>query len=222
MLKTLLRTSCINGRSVPRKQISGCILSRNVNLSWYAANNQQQRLLRQFSLPLESHISLQYDDVKIQYYLFKLVRNFHASIKWNNKYIVNYAKERTTKCKKCKTKIETGDLRVGKVVTNPLSKGAGDMKLWYHPRCMVETFKLTTTMIEKMEGFGDLELEAKDNITKLINGTSLECTYSNKIIKFCQKHEILLANIHDIVKSLFRTFFIKVNIETDFSYNIGT
>ncbi|CAG2221092.1 LIG3 [Mytilus edulis] len=169
MLKTLLRTSCINGRSVPRKQISGCFLSRNVNLSWFAANNQQERLLRQFSLSLESHISLQYDHVKIQYYLFKLVRNFQSSNKWNNKYIVNYAKEGTTKCKKCKTKIETGDLRVGKVVTNPLSKGAGDMKLWYHPRCMVETFKLTTTMIEKMEGFGDLELEAKDNITKLIN-----------------------------------------------------
>ncbi|CAC5407617.1 LIG3 [Mytilus coruscus] len=75
----------------------------------------------------------------------------------------------TTKCKKCKFKIEKGDLRVGKVVTNPLSKGVGDMKLWYHPRCMVEKFKLTTTMIQKMEGFGDLEQEDKDNLNRMIN-----------------------------------------------------
>ncbi|KAL3861294.1 hypothetical protein ACJMK2_007333 [Sinanodonta woodiana] len=90
------------------------------------------------------------------------------------KFIVGYAKLGTSNCKKCRVKIEKGSLRVGKVVPNPFSDEGGDMKNWYHPSCIFETFKrarATTKKIEDsddLEGFADLEDEDKDLIQKLI------------------------------------------------------
>ena len=93
-----------------------------------------------------------------------------------NKYIVGYARLGTSSCKKCKSKIDKGGLRIGKVVSNPFSDEGGDMKQWYHPSCMFETFKrarATTKKIEEpedMEGFGDLQQEDKDSLNKMIDG----------------------------------------------------
>ncbi|KAK3581407.1 hypothetical protein CHS0354_016266 [Potamilus streckersoni] len=92
----------------------------------------------------------------------------------DQKFIVGYAKLGTSNCKKCKVKIDKGSLRVGKVVPNPFSDEGGDMKNWYHPSCIFETFKrarATTKKIEDsedLEGFADLENEDKDLIKKLI------------------------------------------------------
>lgn len=100
-----------------------------------------------------------------------------------NKYVVGYAKLGTSGCKKCKSKIEKGGLRIGKVVSNPFSEEGGDMKQWYHPQCMFETFKrarATTKKIEEpddMEGFGNLQQEDKDVLKKMIDGECLfKCT----------------------------------------------
>jgi DNA ligase-3 len=49
-----------------------------------------------------------------------------------NKYIVGYARLGTSSCKKCKSKIDKGGLRIGKVVSNPFSDEGGDMK----PSCV--------------------------------------------------------------------------------------
>ncbi|XP_071147828.1 DNA ligase 3-like [Mytilus edulis] len=93
----------------------------------------------------------------------------------DNKYIVGYAKLGTSGCKKCKTKIAKGELRIGKVTTNPFSDEGGDMKQWFHPNCMFETFKrarATTKKIEEgedMDGFGDLQQEDKDHLNKMID-----------------------------------------------------
>lgn len=94
----------------------------------------------------------------------------------DNKYVVGYAKLGTSSCKKCKQKIDKGGLRVGKVTPNPFSDDGGDMKQWFHPKCIFETFvkaRATTKKIEEpedAEGFGDLNQEDKDVIKQLIEG----------------------------------------------------
>ncbi|KAF3840597.1 hypothetical protein F7725_006459 [Dissostichus mawsoni] len=50
----------------------------------------------------------------------------------DQKFIVEYAKRGTAGCKKCKEKIMKGIVRIGKVVPNPFSESAGEMKEWYH------------------------------------------------------------------------------------------
>ncbi|XP_060066449.1 DNA ligase 3-like [Ylistrum balloti] len=91
----------------------------------------------------------------------------------DNRFIVGYAKLGTSGCKGCKTKIEKGSLRIGKVTANPFG-GDGDMKQWYHPSCIFNTFKrarATTKKIEEpddMEGFSEILPEDKDEINKLI------------------------------------------------------
>ncbi|XP_021375504.1 DNA ligase 3-like [Mizuhopecten yessoensis] len=91
----------------------------------------------------------------------------------DNRYVIGYAKLGTSGCKGCKTKIEKGSLRIGKVTANPFG-GDGDMKQWYHPSCIFNTFKrarATTKKIEEpddMEGFSEIQQEDKDMINKLI------------------------------------------------------
>ena len=93
----------------------------------------------------------------------------------DNKYIVGYAKLGTSSCKKCKQKIEKGSLRIGKVTPNPFTDDGGDMKQWFHPSCIFETFvraRATTKKIEDpddVEGFGDLKQEDKEVIKDLID-----------------------------------------------------
>ena len=59
------------------------------------------------------------------------------------RYCVEYAKTGRSSCKKCKSQIEKGVSRVGKITTNPFSDDGGEMKVWYHTRCMFETLKVT-------------------------------------------------------------------------------
>ena len=93
-----------------------------------------------------------------------------------NRYLTGYAKLGTSSCKKCKQKIDKGALRIAKLVSNPFSEDAGDMKQWFHPACIFETFvraRATTKKIEDtedVEGFSDLQQEDKDLILQLIKG----------------------------------------------------
>lgn len=58
-------------------------------------------------------------------------------------------------------------------------KDGGDMKQWFHPACMFETFvraRATTKKIEDpddVEGFADLDQDGKDVILNLIKGVRL-------------------------------------------------
>lgn len=58
------------------------------------------------------------------------------------RYCVEYAKTGRSACKKCKSQIEKGVSRIGKITTNPFSDDGGEMKVWYHTRCMFETLKV--------------------------------------------------------------------------------
>lgn len=89
---------------------------------------------------------------------------------------MEYAKRGTAGCKKCKDKIVKGIVRIGKIVPNPFSESAGEMKEWYHVKCIFEKLeraRATTKKIEdltELEGWEELQDEDKDLIKKHISG----------------------------------------------------
>lgn len=92
------------------------------------------------------------------------------------RFCVDYAKRSTAGCKKCKEKIVKGVCRIGKVVPNPFSESGGDMKEWYHVKCMFEKLeraRATTKKIEdltELEGWEELEDNEKEQISQHIAG----------------------------------------------------
>lgn len=93
------------------------------------------------------------------------------------RFLVEYAKRGTAGCKKCKDKIAKGIVRIGKVVPNPFSESAGEMKEWYHVKCIFEKLeraRATTKKIEdltELEGWEELLDEDKELINKHVSGT---------------------------------------------------
>ncbi|TRY78644.1 hypothetical protein TCAL_13609 [Tigriopus californicus] len=92
----------------------------------------------------------------------------------DNRYGADYAK-RVANCKKCKAKIDKGQLRLAKITANnPFSDGGGDMKLYHHPQCLFDTFKRARPAtkiieeIEDIEDFTDLTDEDKALLKQLI------------------------------------------------------
>lgn len=68
------------------------------------------------------------------------------------RFCVDYAKRGTAGCKKCKEKIVKGVCRIGKVVPNPFSESGGDMKEWYHIKCMFEKLERARATTKKNRG----------------------------------------------------------------------
>ncbi|KAM9788912.1 DNA ligase 3 [Neosynchiropus ocellatus] len=87
------------------------------------------------------------------------------------RFLVEYAKRGTAGCKKCKDKIQKGIVRIGKVVPNPFSESAGDMKEWYHVKCIFEKLERARATTKKIEDITDLEgwEELQDEDKTLIN-----------------------------------------------------
>ncbi|CAJ0967636.1 unnamed protein product [Ranitomeya imitator] len=87
------------------------------------------------------------------------------------RYCVEYAKRGTAGCKKCKEKIAKGIVRVGKIVPNPFSESAGDMKEWYHVKCMFEKLERVRATTKKIDDLTELEgwQELQDPEKDLIN-----------------------------------------------------
>ena len=89
------------------------------------------------------------------------------------RFCADYAK-RLSNCKKCKEKLAKGSLRIAKVVANPFGSDGGDMRQYYHPKCIFESFqraRATTAVIEgpgDVENWSDLQESDKDSILKLI------------------------------------------------------
>ena len=69
------------------------------------------------------------------------------------RYCVEYARTGRSGCKKCKQTIEKGVGRIGKIMSNPFSDDGGEMKVWYHTRCMFETLKVRgiTAIVEYLQ-----------------------------------------------------------------------
>ncbi|NWW90038.1 DNLI3 ligase, partial [Rhynochetos jubatus] len=87
------------------------------------------------------------------------------------RYCVDYAKRGTAGCKKCKEKIVKGMVRIGKIVPNPFTESGGDMKEWYHVKCMFEKLEKARATTKKIEDITDLEgwEELQDGEKELIN-----------------------------------------------------
>ncbi|XP_077596050.1 DNA ligase 3 [Stigmatopora nigra] len=87
------------------------------------------------------------------------------------RFVVEYAKRGTAGCKKCKDKIAKGVTRVGKVVPNPFSESAGEMKEWYHVKCIFEKQERARATTKKIEDITDLEgwEELQDEDKEIIN-----------------------------------------------------
>ncbi|KAM6983889.1 DNA ligase 3 isoform 2-T2 [Tautogolabrus adspersus] len=87
------------------------------------------------------------------------------------RFIVEYAKRGTAGCKKCKDKIPKGVVRIGKIVPNPFSESAGEMKEWYHAKCIFEKLERARATTKKIEDITDLEgwEELQDEDKELIN-----------------------------------------------------
>ncbi|XP_076017351.1 DNA ligase 3 [Genypterus blacodes] len=87
------------------------------------------------------------------------------------RFIVEYAKRGTAGCKKCKDKIQKGVVRIGKVVPNPFSESAGEMKEWHHVKCIFEKLERARATTKKIEDITDLEgwEELQDEDKELIN-----------------------------------------------------
>ncbi|KAM6907355.1 DNA ligase 3 [Xenentodon cancila] len=102
------------------------------------------------------------------------------------RFLVEYAKRGTAGCKKCKDKIQKGIVRIGKVVPNPFSESAGEMKEWYHAKCIFEKLeraRATTKKIEditELEGWEELQDEDKELINKHISDLMAKVNASPK------------------------------------------
>ncbi|KAG1957457.1 DNA ligase 3 [Pimephales promelas] len=102
------------------------------------------------------------------------------------RYCVEYAKRGTAGCKKCKEKIMKGLVRIGKIVPNPFSESAGEMKEWYHVKCIFEKLeraRATTKKIEditELEGWEELQDEDKELINKHVSELAAKTNASPK------------------------------------------
>lgn len=91
-----------------------------------------------------------------------------------NRFACDYARLGTSGCKKCKQKLVKGSLRLAKVTPNPFTDGEGEMKQYFHAKCLFETFakaRSTTKVIENdddIEGFSQLQQDDQDFVNDLI------------------------------------------------------
>ena len=100
----------------------------------------------------------------------------NTSVMADNKYAIDYDKRGQASCKKCKQKIGKGVLRIAKMTTNFFSDDGGEMKQYFHPKCIFETFvkaRATTKIIndtEVLAGYDQVKEEDKREIEQLIDG----------------------------------------------------
>lgn len=91
------------------------------------------------------------------------------------KFSADYSK-RASKCQKCKQELPKGSCRLAKVAPNFFHDGDGEMKQYYHIKCLFETFqraRATTKVIEStddIDGFTGLTDDDKDLVVELIDG----------------------------------------------------
>ena len=90
-----------------------------------------------------------------------------------NRFSIDYAKLGTSSCKKCKSKIGKGEIRIAKVTPSPFSEG-DTMKVYHHVPCIFETFlhaRATTKIIESstdLDGWSNISTADRDMVLEQI------------------------------------------------------
>ncbi|XP_043914477.1 DNA ligase 3 [Protopterus annectens] len=132
------------------------------------------------------------------------------------RYCVDYAKQGRAGCKKCKDKIMKGVVRIGKVVPNPFSESSGEMKEWYHVKCIFEKLERARATTKKIEDITDLEgwEQLQDAEKELINQhiTALADKANHCLQKGLQKH---LAQLSHLVPRFFSHLSAKSQVSDD-------
>lgn len=91
----------------------------------------------------------------------------------DNRFSIDYAKLGTSSCKKCKSKIGKGEIRIAKITPSPFSEG-DTMKVYHHVPCIFETFlhaRATTKIIESstdLDGWGNISPVDRDLVSEQI------------------------------------------------------
>jgi hypothetical protein len=98
---------------------------------------------------------------------------FHQSITTTTvlsapEYIVELAKSGRAECKKCESKIEKIELRVGVVIEGDW----GVMTRWQHLRCTV--FDKSIRNAESLDGYIDLDIESQDQLKERVSQSQFE------------------------------------------------
>lgn len=96
------------------------------------------------------------------------------------------AKTARSKCKRCKGKIETGTLRIARMMFNPFG-GEGKVKAWHHVNCFFDALskaRATTRKLESpeddIEGWEDLTSEDQEEIDSQISKTPVKAPAAPK------------------------------------------
>ncbi|XP_055938464.1 DNA ligase 3-like isoform X2 [Argiope bruennichi] len=107
---------------------------------------------------------------KLSHKLYFLIRLSMA----NNRYCIDLAKRGTAGCKECNKKIDKGLVRIAKIIPNPFTESGGEMKQWFHVRCIftkLSRARATTKKIEStddLEGWDDLEEDYQPEVLKCL------------------------------------------------------
>ncbi|XP_052447847.1 DNA ligase 3 [Carassius gibelio] len=131
--------------------------------------------IRQFSLSSGSYFHVSWPEWRSE-----------RPVMAEQRYCVEYAKRGTAGCKKCKDKIMKGLVRIGKIVPNPFSESAGEMKEWYHVKCIFEKLekaRATTKKIDditELEGWEELQDEDKLLINKHVSDLAAKASATPK------------------------------------------
>ncbi|XP_015263477.1 PREDICTED: DNA ligase 3 isoform X1 [Gekko japonicus] len=158
-----------------------CLLLRR-NHSLLLTGRRYQPVAQDFAFPASLHVCT-----------FKaLCADFEMT---EQRYCVDYAKRGTAGCKKCKEKILKGMVRIGKVVPNPFTESGGDMKEWYHVKCIFEKLEKARATTKKIEDLTDLEgwEELQDGEKEMINQHISELT--SKVVNTPKKKATVQAKL---------------------------
>lgn len=95
-----------------------------------------------------------------------------------HRFSIDYAKLGTSACKKCKTKIAKGEIRIAKITPSPFSEG-DTMKMYHHVPCIFESFlhaRATTKIIESstdLDGWSNISPLDREIILEQIKQTQI-------------------------------------------------
>lgn len=121
---------------------------------------------------------VKYRKTKFLYKIFdyKCVYTVLEILMATNRYCIDIAKRGTAGCKECNTKIDKGLVRIAKIIPNPFTESGGEMKQWFHVKCIfvkLSRARATTKKIEStedLEGWEDIPEEHRDEVLKCLSG----------------------------------------------------
>jgi DNA ligase 3 len=118
----------------------------------------------------------------------------------DNRFAIDYAKLGTSTCKKCKSKIGKGEIRIAKITASPFSEG-DTMKVYHHVPCMFDTFlhaRATTKIIDSstdLDVYANISQADRQSILDQIKRIETARTSKSPKKKLTKSNEKTLPNV---------------------------